>query len=336
MASIGVYNKKTMHFLRFTLANATAIPQWQDGIRVAYFKGLWYLWGGWNGNNSPTFNYNTQWTSSDLITWTQQRDADWNPSHDFGFAHDLVNDIIYKIGSDTQPQTTVNDRGGVWKTTDGLNWTLVSNQAIFQNIALHFATCKGSDIYVGGGQIVGGSLGAWTLSASSVNTKVWKSTDGGENFSEIASGITHLGGNISDQCIYSDTFGKFIAVCCPSKYDDTAGNRTFVKGFYTSTDAITWTQQANFFGVGRQYADLCDDGSKVWMINGSVDNSGGGGTNVAEMWYYNGADWAQIVPVPLTLTHATGIATDRNKKLAIILGNGSQQVYYLERYDPEP
>jgi hypothetical protein len=313
-----------MGFYRFVSGNDEATDEPMDGVALVYFKGLWRLYGGWNGFVVPP-NRNSQYTSPDLITWTKASDAEWNPSHSFGLVHDTDEDVLYKIGSDAVVDTTATDRKQIWKTIDGENWTLVGTHDFLENVILFFSGYAEGAIYIGGGHVLSGGV----QSAGSVNTKVWKSIDGGENFTEIATGITEIGGNIGNQCKWYPDIQKWVLVCGPSKLDPLGANRTYVKTCYLAD--LDWTEvtpDADFPGVGRQYADMTYHDGKMWLINGSVFNNADG-ANSAELWYRNKWDWARINDVPLTTTHATGIASN-GETLAIMCGNMNQHAYYLE------
>ncbi len=319
-----------MSFLRFVNGNTNATEEPMDGVQLTYFHGLWRLYGGWNGNDGGNPDRNTQYTSPDLVTWTKQRNADWNPSHSFSLLNDETRDCLFKVGSDSVVTSNSTDRSQIWRSNDGLNWTIVSTQTFLEELVLFFAEIVNGDIYIGGGHILSGGQAV----ASSVNTTVWKSTDGGVTFSVLATGITQIGGNVKNQIKWYPDINRFILACTPGKYDVVAGNRTYTPACYNV--GIDWddiTQEANFpSGLGKVYADICYHKGKMWMINGGIAG-GDGGVNTAEMWYRNKWSWAKILAVPLTTTHATGIASDGNT-LAIACGNLNRQAYYMEEYNP--
>jgi hypothetical protein len=310
-------------FVKPSLITATATPEPLDGVGCLAFLGKVWLWGGWNGHTSPA-DRNTiySWDGSSVTTHSN---APWNPSHSFGCALDTTTNTVYKMGSDAQAATTAADRGELWKTTDGTTWTLVASNLSFMldRVLFGYVIDADGNQYVLGGQQVSGSLGSWVISAASLYTDVWKSTDGGLTWTQIATGQTHLGGNLSGQCFIWE--GKIYVVCAPSKNDNTAANRTFAKGFYSSTDGVTWTQLADFPGRGRGYGAVGIWRGLPHMIGGVVDN-GADGANASELWYYNGESWQQYASIPLYGTHATGICPSPFSDDDLIIWGGSQDL----------
>jgi hypothetical protein len=316
-----------MSFTRFLMANPTATIEPIDGLGFIYFKNRWRIYGGWDSTGTLPYDRNTQYSSKNLFKWTQERDADWAPSHSFGLVHDKINDVLFKIGSDGQPDTTPLQRSQIWTSSDGINWDLVASHSFLSDLVLFFSVVKGSDVYIGGGQRVTGVQGAWTVTNANLNTKIWKSSDGCQTFTEITDGAYMFGGNIGRQVIYFEAANKFIGVCTPSVYDDAILNRTYVKTCWISDDCITWLPFETFPGPGRQYGDLTEHKGRIYLLNG------GNGGNLADIYYLNtGLNWACMPVVPLRSTHATGWASN-GKILAAACGNLFRTVYYMEEYN---
>jgi hypothetical protein len=89
----------------------------RDGAGVVEFKGKMWTLGGWSVPNGP--RNNEVWNTSDGIDWVRLPNAPWQARHCAGF-------VVYKDAMWVISGHGITD---VWKSEDGINWTLVTDKA---------------------------------------------------------------------------------------------------------------------------------------------------------------------------------------------------------------
>lgn len=301
---------------------STVAAQWLDGVGIVIIDDIIYQLGGWN---SGTDSVNACYSSSDGgLNWSSLGNANWAARHTFGCVKSS-DGYVYVVGGDYN--STATEKKEVWKTlTPGTvgSWVKVTDTAEFgERILFGFCEHHG-DFYIIGGQVD-------VDSTNGVFTDVYKSTDKGVTWTQIATGLTQFGKNMSG-CIVS--FGNKIYAVCGGVYDSvTLGNRTWDAEIYSSFDGITWTQEADLPGTLTpvQYPNLIVWGGKLWF-NGGAAEAG----NTQELAYMDEAGTWNVLPVTLhesvstiTATHAAGMCVYRNTILRIS-GNNVNTVFQIK------
>lgn len=164
----------------WTLATQSAPWRHSDlPMSIAYKDRMWMM-GGWSDGRLPTHSASNQvWTSSDGTTWQQVTPtASWSPR----LAAALVefNGKMFLLGGTENyyfgdAQSLKND---VWSSSDGKNWTLITESAAWSPRAYHQAAVLGNKIYVFGG-------GNYVPEYHALND-VWCSEDGA-NWTQVTS-----------------------------------------------------------------------------------------------------------------------------------------------------
>jgi hypothetical protein len=324
------------------LSNTTANYRWvkatehasdtaMDGVHLYSIGDSLYLWGGWNGTFFP-YSFNSGYVSGDGgFHWNRIGQAPWNIRHSAGYGTDSKG-YGYIVGSDLQPYATESDRKEVWRTKDGRNWELVTNNAPWSgNLSLQGLAIKDDTLYLAGGQF------SYDLSAG-LNDTIWRSSDGGATWAAINTNASHLGGILYNNFKYSKLLGKFVAYC-GSKYDNDPANRTFGSQLWVSDDCINWTRLNDPPFSGRQYSDMIEWDNKLWIWAGDrASSSGNGSLNTRGLWYLDqNLQWHEIGSVPVPERHASGLAVDKkNNHLMIVCGNLHSDAWFLEKVPARP
>ena len=323
-------NSSFLSTAQWALKSSSVRSSYVDGVGVVSYKGILYAMGGWNGTSTPTTNNDIYKSTDDGTTWTFLASAPWTRRH--SFVYFVSSDgFIYVIGSDLL--TTGNaDAKEVWRSDDieGNNWAQMTSNAAFGIRGLHAGFEHEGILYVLGGQ------SAYTT-GTGLND-VWKSTDGGQTWTQVATGVnvggtSFLGQNISNQV---KVFNGRAYCVGGGVYDNNPSNRTFTKKVYSAdlSDLTTWKAEADLpFSTGRQYMCVEVWDGKLWAIAGNDSN---GNTNdvafmdKAETWHiynhYVGTSFSTV----LSATHAAGICV-HNDQLYRILGNGTTECFALRR-----
>lgn len=329
------------YFRRCTQTNANVLGtgRYHDGIKAIQVDSGILTVGGWDGVNSPNFTYHDQHSSNDYFgTVSALSNAPWNIRHSYGFDTDSTGDG-WLFGSDKQPAATLTNRKELWKVDKStLAWTLINNALPTGDRVLSgFGIDKNTNKkYVFGGQvgydISGGLLG-----------DIYEIAVDGLSATQVQTGLTILQGNNDGHVCWDPVRSVFHLVCTGGKYDSNPSNKTYPKGHWTYDPVSnTLTQLADFPGFGRQYGNLIWDytDNVLLMVNGYADLLGGGTSvaNVAEVWYWNGNDWARKMTRPYNAgtskgtSHATALCWKADK-VAIIMGNENPTAWVYEKYD---
>lgn len=311
---------------RWVKATDNAVDTLVDGASLYGINDSLYIWGGWNGNWYP-FDFNSGYVSGDGgRSWAKISSAPWDPRHTAAYGSD-ENGNAYLIGSDLMPESTDVDRKEVWKTIDGRNWTLQTNQAPWsEKLALHGLAIKGDTLFVGGGQF-------GTTVNDGLNDTIWQSADGGVNWTVINTNAPHLGGSLYNNFKYFPARGKFVAFC-GAVYDNDPSLRRFSNEIWISDDCITWQKECDAPFAARQYSDMAIWDDKLWIWAGDRSAQTGNGTlNLKDLWYMDkDGGWHEMGSVPIPQRHATSFAVDKkNDRLVFACGNMFSDVWWLER-----
>lgn len=168
------------------------------------------------------------WKSSDGgVTWTEiNSSTDYGNKYTHGFVIDS-DDNLYVMGGYELNSGDTND---VWKSTDGgATWTEVNPNASWKKRRFTRAAIDSNDnLYIIGGSEVD--------AGSSLIGDVWKSTDGGDSWTEINS--NPLWNNASRHCVILDSFDNMYLF---GGVTDTGSSSEDILSTYKSTDGgATW------------------------------------------------------------------------------------------------
>lgn len=296
-----------------SLVYGTMAHNFKDGVSSDQFGDTLWTWMGWNPYQSGQTTDSATWSVGNLTTFTMSGPTGIQRRHSYGYAR--LNNKGYIIGGDA----IVADQRDVWETTDGRHWTQkTSNWGMGQRILFgacaHGTNPSDSALYVAGGHDV--------LPVSGSNYKdVWKSTNQGATWTQIATGINGVYGNISGHMV---SYRGKIRVVSGGVYSST--NRKFM---YSSTDGVTWDSSAVPF-MPLQYSRVIVWDDRLWFIGGTDQG------NRRSIWFMDSDEnWHELSPTwPSDAasfpTHATAAAVF-NDQLVIVSGNESNRCWIIKR-----
>jgi peptidoglycan hydrolase-like protein with peptidoglycan-binding domain len=259
---------------------------------TVYFKNKYWVVGTslWNSPINNMSSPHDIWSSPDGITWTL---INPNPPFDnyyapfisdfvgyFEYRATVLGDKIYVIGG--KPDN--NNHAVVWSSPDGINWTVETASAPFENRVLFSLVTHNGVMYVIGGCYDMNSNG---------NTGVWSSSDG-VNWTQLNSNPPFTIYLADAKAIsYNNTIyllgGSFQSVT----------NGYSSKDVWSSPDGITWTKissnlpsiPAGFTGFSAR--DVVVANNKLWLSNTAFGNV----SNI--MWSSTDAiNWTQSTITP--------------------------------------
>lgn len=182
--------------------------------------------------------------------------------------------------------------GGLWYNNDitdaNSKWTAVND--FWDNIAvttIAFDPTNSDNIYVGTGE-------GWGASASR-GAGIWKSTDGGDTWSQLAATTDYY--YINEIVVRNESGNGVVYAACDRKYYEGAYQGS--SGLFRSTDGGTSFSEMMGIppGGSRPYtvADITlGTSDRIWIgTNNNSGNDGGG-----EIWYSdNGTTWTQSLAI---------------------------------------
>jgi len=287
---------------------ATAPWHVRDGAGLVWFRDRLWLLGGWFNPTVPEWNdqYTTNevWVSDDLgASWTLVLGHDpnppstgpgarWTPRHTVGWLTLTVagTPYMYVVGGDYLAVT-----GDVWRSTDGIEWELVTDAAPWNGRMLQMVGTLGADLYVMGGQLD-------LADAGTALSDVWRSRDGGLHWERLADGPWAARGMAYNPIEHD---GKLWLI----------GGGTYkhsgLRDFYNdvwSFDGTTWTQvlaDGSAPWLGREYHNTFSYAGELWVASGYGEDA----VNHNDMWHsVDGVHWSEVPPVAFAPGHADGIA----------------------------
>ncbi|HEY7638235.1 MAG TPA: Ig-like domain-containing protein [Steroidobacteraceae bacterium] len=306
-------------------ATDIGLPFYSTHLNVAVFDGeLWAVSGG------------TTFSSSDGVTWTQRSAPGAIDGGGRGYASLTVfqGSLVYIAGA-TQNGDPAFARNDVWKSGDGINWTLVTANAQFSKRLRHVAFVMNNKLWVMGGQVPDGGGGTvWALDTwSSVNTAVWvPETTGGMGAAYLTQvvqqpdRVTLIGGvqrGYSNNVWQTSNGRDWNALSANAQFSPRAthgvsfGGEVWIVGgatieggltgartneIWRTADGTDWTHvatQGNIFS-GRDGHGVIVFDDKLWVIGGWDGDIGSGGneTRLNDVWSSDdGVTWTKHEPV---------------------------------------
>jgi hypothetical protein len=273
----------------------------RDGTRCMQIGNWLYSFGGWTDDGGVAAVYSDAYRSrGNLSIWEKRVNAPWHGRHVYGLVK--LNGFTYVVGGD--PWQPAFD---VWRTADGENWTLLSQNQL-GNRVLYGCAAHNGYIYVAGGEGY---------------SDVWRSRDG-IKWEQVAANTGFLKGENFAGSLTSFN-GKLWVVCGGG---DGWGSGTPRKEVWSSTDGKIWKQEPDFAGTGRNYTDICVWDNKLWVVGGYNYTEG----NTKSIWYMkHDGTWVEYhTPDNYIGRHATGLAV-YNNTLAITCGNYNNDCWVIEK-----
>ncbi len=279
-----------------------------DGVALVSFEGNLRLLGGWNTALFPATNgsVNTDWQSSDGITWTQNSNAPWSERHHFG--HGVKDSKIWVWGGDISTGTIPKD---VWTYTTAGGWVQRTSDwgSAGGSRALFGWTIHEGSLYMAGGQssMVTGSpvmlsdivrfneetnqfekMGDLPLpyfsagvlhsyngdlyimgggrylpgGSDNLNNKVFKSTDDGASWTEIATLPTMMKSMYPNGAVFGGRMWYLLGS------NDSSGSMANRAGLYSSTDGINWYIEQ--YPSARHATGITVHGSALHIVGGNL------------------------------------------------------------------
>jgi hypothetical protein len=311
--------------------------EWRDGARLHFFRGRYWLLGGWT--NGPRKSWdgdattNEIWSSPDLVTWTLERkhrhvlteedvlrlmegpDARWTPRHVFGsFIH---NDSLWVIGRDHMISAPILD---VWRSKDALTWECVMKEGPPGRKRMPMITTYAGAMHILGGEVEEPGKMGWSTASH------WRSTDGA-NWEQLPDMpfIRSSGAAIAHR-------GKLLVMGGNSGNTTNGGTRTLHNDVW-AWDGTQWTQQTEHAPwPPMMWMDVVVYDGKVWVLAGRHSDIPGGAGDSAGAWWSEdaGKTWTHM-PAPWPPTHADGV--EATEKGGIVMASGNQiltSVYRLK------
>lgn len=303
----------------WALKSSAVKSQWWDGNSVISLHDTLFTLGGWI--SGPVVTDSIFYSINDGATWVGYSGLLPFACHTFVLLKS-PDGWVYMLGGDYL--STATQQKSVYRTRDLVNWTLMTNN-------------YGGSVRILGGGVVDdfGNLywmgGQTSLNGGALND-IWKSTDGGATWSQIATGISvggnsFLGKNISNNAVY---FNGRVYVVGGGVYDEaTPANFTYTKKVYSAAlpDLTSWVAENDLpFDGGRQYNSVAVWDGKIWSVGGY-----NGVANTDSVGYMNKAGvWALYTGTVPTASHAAGLGVHKDR-LFYVLGNTTNNAYMLSR-----
>ena len=227
------------------------------GGLVTAFQKLWIF----DGN--PVFN------SNNGATWTSIPAPTWGPA---SLPYQVIKhgNAVFAFGGNNYNGNA--DGKKIWKSTDGIHWTLIQNNA-------PYLTAERAGIASFNGKLY--------LAGNLLNTGVWSSVDG-ITWTQITTTVPWQSREFAQLTNHNGTLWLTGGV---------AGNP--LSDIWKSTDGITWTQvianapwgKINGVQVGRYSHCAFSFNSKLWVTGGRYFGSN---TNYNDVWSsLDGTTWTQ-------------------------------------------
>lgn len=250
-------------------ATDIGLPWYSTHLNVVEFDGaMWAVSGG------------TTFSSADGVTWTRRSATGAIGGSDgVGFASlNVYNGSLWYIGgSPGLNALPENVRPGMWKSSDGINWTLTNGNA-FPPRFRHASFVLNGRLWVFGGQMSDGAGGTkWALDA-------W-STDGVQVRDESTRGLD------------ASYLTKVVEQTGPDRVTLIGGiQRGYSSNVWQTTDGSNWSALSANAQFSPRAASGVSFAGQVWIIGGTTTEKPEGGIS-NEIWRSaNGTEWTRVVP----------------------------------------
>ena len=312
------------------LKTSALADKWYDGVGLASFGDSLFVFGGWY-NNVTTGSIVTnqiRYSTDEGSTWVLSNSVLPFSGHTFVYFKS-PDGWLYIIGADN---FNIQNVETVWRTKDMQNFTVMTTTAGWGNRTLMGGWAdENGNLYIAGGQT--------TTNVATGPNDIWKSTNGGSSWTQIANNIHvngeyFLGQNICNQVKYFNNrvyvVGGGIAAAAP---EDTYSGKVYSASI---NNLSIWQKENDLpYSNGRRYANVEVWDGKLWVWSGNnaaegnlrslcyMDNSG---TWHDFKYTYTGNNASNMI----STTHAAGIAVHKDM-LYRVLGNDCNEAYALKR-----
>lgn len=294
--------------------------EWRDGAKLHFFKGKYWLLGGWTVGPRKSWNgddtTNEIWSSPDLASWTLERkhvsqpkqegpDARWTRRHCFGSF--IYKDHLWVIGRDHIMSAPIID---VWRSKDALTWECVMPEGVLGRKRMPLvATCAGAIHVLGGETEEPGKPGQSTATH-------FRSVDGARW--EALPEMPFL--RSSGAALEFD--GKLLVLGGNSGNTTNGGVRTRHNDVW-AWDGKTWLRQTEHAPwPAMMWLDATVYDEKVWVLAGRKSDEPGALGDSSGAWYSSdaGKTWTKI-DAPWPATHADGVESTPADGIVMASGN---------------
>jgi hypothetical protein len=305
----------------------------RDGAGALSFDGRMWLIGGWNPGDKqffPRICNNEVWSSPSGSDWTCVKPNtfgtaafdpanDWKGRHTAGYV--VHRNAMWIIGGDANQGHYQPD---AWRSTDGANWTCVSDALPWGVRVLHYTVAFKDRIYVMGGQTLPQFAGG---GEEHFYNDVWVSEDGAAwTKLETNEPMWSPRGLIGGSAVFKDR----IWILGGGTYDTpNKPQRLYHNDVWSSPDGINWTcHLENAPWHPRQYHDVAVFDDRLWVMEGYHQDGG----NRNDVWYSSdGVTWHEVPDTPWKPRHAASVFVHHGS-LWMVAGNNMQpDVWRLDR-----
>lgn len=312
------------------LKSSAVADKWYDGVGLVSFGDTLFVFGGWYTSPS-TGTYVTnqiRYSIDDGATWVVSSSVLPFSGHSFVYFKS-PDGWFYMIGGDNY---NIEHLQTVWRTKDFQNFTVMTTTAGWGNRTLMGGFVDESGVlYIAGGQV--------STTVQSGPNDIWRSSDGGATWTQVANNIQvngefFLGQNISNQVKYYNkrvyVIGGGISAAAP--FD------TYSKKVYSASinNLSSWRREEDLpYSTGRRYlsAEIWD--GKLWVWSGHNASEGNTRTlcymdNTGKWYDFKYTYIGNNPNTQITTTHAAGITVHKDM-LYRVLGNLNNDAYALKR-----
>ena len=307
------------------VANGPFAPR--DEHTVLVFKDKMWLLGGWVGNciGSPIPSYpddcntltNDVWNTSNGKDWdcvSNEGENPWIGRHGSGVV--VYKDSIWIISGDGHTD--------VWKSGDGVNWELVTDEAPWGQRYGPYVAVFNDKLWLIGG------VDWWNRDGDYVRPQgtkafndVWSSINGKDWELELEFAPFAQRGMIHGYTVFNDELyilgGGTRANWPPySVFNDV----------WKTSNAISWTRVTNNAAwLPRLHHNIIDYDSKLWIVGGTTNSANLNN----DVWYSEngGISWKQLKHSFFPITHASSLCVFQGK-LWMVSGFMHNQIWVLE------
>lgn len=300
-------------------SNFTHSPYGLDGNGMLQWGKFWYSLARWNSTFPGTHDHDSLvvFGSVNNLSVTDTQFAPWHGRHTVGYGLNAAKDSLFIFGGDLvdYPVFSGDD---VWAATQDtvtgrLTWYLVADNVYCLQRVVFGSAITPTGMYVFGGQKFAGIT-------DTLFGDVWRSTNSGVTWSQIATGKTFLAKNLSTNCIYYPADG-YTYIISGGVYGN---NAAYTNLIYRTIDFINFEQYDVLPSIGRQYPSVTL--YKDYIAFGFGNNANIG--DQSDLWLYKPAnkEWKRVFYSPSIISmHASGFTQiiDSNNNHVLLLSGGS-------------